>query len=91
MRGLIIVLMESVSSIFRVKNLNPPIDGSAISRIVSVPTDPANPQLSSIYFYGADDQGREKIVRVWFYSSKVFREQELARIRQTHPHIPILA
>lgn len=28
---------------------------------------------------------------VWFYSSKVFREQELARLRQTHPHIPILA
>lgn len=83
--------MGSVSSIFRVQNLNPPIDEAVISRVESVPPDPSNPHLSSLYFYGADDQGREKIVRVWFYSSKVFREQELASIRRTHPHISILA
>ncbi len=82
--------MGSVSSIFRVINLNPPVNEAAISRVESAPADPVNPHLSSLYFYGADDQGREKIVRVWFYSSKIFREQELASLRRTHPHIPIL-
>ncbi|MPR33061.1 hypothetical protein [Salmonirosea aquatica] len=82
--------MGSVSSIFRIRNLNPPVDEDRISRIESVPVDAANSHLSMLYFYGLDDQGHDKIVRIWFYSSRMFREQELNYIRLNFPHIPIV-
>ncbi|MPR33065.1 hypothetical protein [Salmonirosea aquatica] len=82
--------MESISSLFRVKNMNPPVEEAKIRRVVPAPADPDNPQLSILYFYGADDQGHDKIVRVWFYASKAMREQELASIRLKYPHLPII-
>ncbi|MPR33022.1 hypothetical protein [Salmonirosea aquatica] len=61
-----------------------------ISRIESVPVDAANSHLSMLYFYGLDDQGHDKIVRIWFYSSRMLQEQELNDIRLNFPHIPIV-
>jgi hypothetical protein len=83
------VFMASLSSQFRMHNLNPPVDETKIKRVVPAPADPGNPQVSILYFYGEDEQGRDKIVRVWFYPSSALREQELASIRQNKPHLPI--
>jgi len=81
--------MGNISSVFRLKNLNPPVDEAKVSRIEPAPADPANPQLSILYFYGADDEGRQKIVRVWFYSSTAMREEELASIQLNYPYLSI--
>jgi len=70
-------------------NLNPPVDEAKIRRVVPAPADPANPQLSILYFYGEDEQGRDKIMRVWFYPSIALRDQEIASIRLNNPQLPI--
>jgi hypothetical protein len=82
--------MKNIASVFRTSNLNPPVNENQVSRIERVPIDSANPHLSMLYFYGVDEQGRDKIVRIWFYSSGVFRDQDLASIRLGHPHIPVV-
>lgn len=81
--------MANLSSQFQMQNINPPVDEAKIKRVVPAPTDLANPQVSTLYFYGVDEQGWEKIVRVWFYPTRALRDQELDSIRLNNPHLPI--
>ena len=79
--------MVTITSMYNLRNVNPPIELSKVTRIERAPANPENPHISILYFYGKQIEGFDKIVRTWFYKSEYEREEELSRLRNRYPSL----
>ncbi|GHB54982.1 hypothetical protein [Persicitalea jodogahamensis] len=76
--------MLTIKSMYNLRNVNPPIEFSKVTRIERAPDNHKNQNISILYFYGAQADGFDKIVRTWFYKSESDRETELRRLREQY-------
>lgn len=76
--------MPMLNSKYRTGLDNLSIDLSLVKKIQLGKPYPANPRLWIIYFWGEDENLKEKVVRTWFYSTELDREMEWKLIREKY-------
>ncbi len=81
--------MATLSSKFKTGLDNLGVDVSKVKKLKRGKSNPSNPNLSVLYFYGVDESNKEKVVRTWFYTSEENREKELKAIMEKHPNLTL--
>ena len=81
--------MTKLHSKYRKGFDNLTVDSEDIVKITIGDPNPSNPRVWMIYFLGKSDNGKEKVIRTWFFESKEKRGAELNRIREKYPTIQI--
>jgi hypothetical protein len=82
--------MPFLASKFRVGFDNLTVELSKIKKIQLSRANPTNPHLWITYFWGDDENNRERVIRTWYYKSEQERETELIRITEKYPALPVI-
>jgi len=82
--------MPLLTSKYRKGLDNLSVDMSRVTKVQFKTPCPNNPRLWVTYFWGMDENQKEKVVRTWFYNSQQEWETELARIQEKYPSISIV-
>ena len=74
--------MDTLTSRYNPKNINPPIEVSKVTRIVLETRGENVHKLWAIFFHGKTETGAGQIIGRWFYQSEALRHGELDMLRE---------